>query len=223
MKIKFFELTSDINISELFGTINNTKYSEKTDFGFTVSSMSDNRISAKYSIKLEYCEVVVDPFGNEEKIYLERFLNINFSIITKNKINFLIVKNPPRSIRLLIDSFSEIFDTNISISTFVIKPIDILDRFKSNFGSRNIKINEIRVPNYSISQNTAASMNIKSSGNLLEDIKKLSVLQESIDKVTIILSLNFQHLKIELTKNCYFIAPPEVIDYLEMEVIKSLT
>jgi len=221
MKIKFFELSTGSNISELIARIAKTKYSNKNELGFLVSSLSDSHITAQYSIKLEHCEVIVDPFGNEEKIYVEKFLNINFSII-KGKTNFLVVRNPPRSIRSLIDSLNGLIDDNISVSTLVINPLNILDNLKDEFGSRNIKINEIKVSNHSISRNTSASMYIKSSGNILEDIKNLSISHEKIDKITVVLSINFKKLKVELSKNCFFLVPSEITDYLEHEVINQL-
>lgn len=117
-RFRWFRAEWPSSIRVLAKRIGMRTFNEDAGHGFFVDRVRDDYLEARYIERIEYTDVVIDPFGNELKFDRVEFRHTLFR--ASSAAPGLELIDPPRSVQALMNRLSEAVDFEVAIT-----PIDV--------------------------------------------------------------------------------------------------
>lgn len=170
VKAKIVNLYLDIPLSGFVEALSDSSYDSFKGKGFELFEYDDQSLRARFIKKVVYKEFVVDPYGGEEEIETVRFEECGFSIFSCNDEGFLlVVYNPPRTLKPLISSLSDIARSGFYVSSIEVDISKFLDDLKEADGYDVNSIDRLQVKKVVVNESSRADIVFTSAKNAFED------------------------------------------------------
>ena len=209
----------------IFDFIKNTPYSDAIGAGFTKFETIHNGISATFNKKTIMLEPVSDPFGDILEFERIVFEQIGFSIQTlSNKLCLLTFYNPPKTVKSFIDFLSKSEGVNVAYGNLTVDLKAFMKIIREEFGVKVFAISKVKVSNVPVTDKTRACLELNSSGDALNDLKKFVLDNDfKLDKIKVGGLYHDSKFSFELTSGASAIIPEEhvsvfndAISYMEL-------
>lgn len=131
-KFRWFKVEWPSSIRVLAKRIKMRPFNNDSGHGFIIDRVRDDFLEARYVEKVEYTDIVVDPFGKEFKFERIEFRHTKFRASTFPPGLELIA--PPRNIQALMNRLSEAVDFEAAITPVVIDVLKWAKLFQESGG-----------------------------------------------------------------------------------------
>ncbi|HBR1529706.1 TPA: hypothetical protein L9M45_005060 [Klebsiella quasipneumoniae subsp. quasipneumoniae] len=218
MKTKWFSASVHSNYKELREKLIDFQFSDELGWGFQVVKFSPDRLQARYSEKVKVSEVIVDPYGVENIIEYNKYVNFNFWLVPeRNGNHILIIENPPRSIKSFINNVVKCTGSEFYVSSKNIKIENLADSFKLNFDV--VSFRKAKLKGLSFSKYTSGNLEVESSKDALLDIKEVFLdASYRLDKAKLSLERSDFSYSIDITAGGSVIFDEEIFD----DIVKTV-
>ena len=225
LRLKWMRLKIRTSSEAIFDFIKNTPYSDAIGAGFTKFETIHNGISATFNKKTIMLEPVSDPFGDILEFERIVFEQIGFSIQTlSNKLCLLTFYNPPKTVKSFIDFLSKGGGVNVAYGNLTVDLKAFMKIIREEFGVKVFAISKVKVSNVPVTDKTRACLELNSSGDALNDLKKFVLDNDfKLDKIKVGGLYHDSKFSFELTSGASAIIPEEhvsvfndAISYMEL-------
>lgn len=144
VKIKWLRFSSALKPSQVMSGLKRMEYLPNDIEGFQIRQYRDDSISARYIERIDYDEVLKDPFGSESIIKRVVYNQFDFSISFSGGV--LEVVNPPRSLVKFTTRLGEVCDFNVSVEPVLIDLTRLYSSsifFKNAFTEKTIVVSDL--------------------------------------------------------------------------------
>ncbi len=117
-RLRWYKVEWPSSIRELAKRIKLRIFDDESGHGFLIDRVRDDFLEARYVERVEFTDVVIDPFGKELKFERVEFRNTLFRASSSSPGLELI--DPPRSVQALMNRLSEAVDFEVAITPAVI-------------------------------------------------------------------------------------------------------
>lgn len=174
-KLKVLKLKSKLNLDNLAKALVRNKYDESSHFGFLYTELEGQVLRSQYIEKKINTQEVLDPFGDSIETELVSYQYIDFELHYISQNTFLLVLlEPQRAIKSFSLNLAKITDYSISLDTILIDIESFLDLLSLNLKVERLKVERLKISSVPISNDSAASMEIVSKANALDEIALLT-------------------------------------------------
>lgn len=158
------------NISE---RIKSLPFSQKNPIGFELIETSNKRIGARYIERQYISDEIQHPFGEIEEVITVKYTIFYFEMIyIANGRALLKILNHPVSLRGFVKRLTDICNNNLSISKITFKLNNIYKTIISDSSVDRYSVRRLSVSSIPFSEETTARLNLNSTGNAYEELKK---------------------------------------------------
>lgn len=159
-RYRWFYAEWPIEIRELSERLKLRSFNPETGHGFIINRIRDEYLEAKYIEKIEYTDVVVDPFGNELNFERIEFRQTLFRV-TKDSPGLEII-DAPRSVQSLMNRLSETVDFEIAINSVL---VDVLawSKHLEKVCSSKFEVNSLQIGSLEVESGINAKIVLKGS------------------------------------------------------------
>jgi len=213
-KLYFIELES--NLDELAKIMQKEAYLSNKRNGFLIDILNHSNLSGQYIEEYIHEELVLNPYGEETKISIKKFIIINFdfSIYGKNKF-VLRIDNTPRGVKQFIDKLNNSINKSMIIFPIIFDINNVLLLIKENNNIRRVEIKELCVSSIFINKNTFAKINLYSEKDALNDFNEhFKFKQFNFDSFKCGFYYNQQYVDLEIRKSGLIIITGHAISLL---------
>lgn len=170
MKFHIFECSSTLNFSELTSILLKSKSEKAFECSLINIKYDDNSFLSTFYQEVKRHEKTIDLNGDENIFTFNYYIHQNFSFHYIEKRIFLIVHEPNKYSKNLIDFLSSIFRLKLSFKT---KKINLNNFIKKANNLNNFQILKARFNEISLSKSSKGSLEVTSSNNALTDFKNV--------------------------------------------------
>lgn len=157
-KFRWFKVEWPSSIRVLAKRIALRAFSEDSGHGFFVDRVRDDFLEARYVEKIEYTDVVIDPFGNELKFDRIEFRHTLFR--ASSSAPGLELIDPPRSVQALMNRLSEAVDFEVAITPVAVDVLRWAKLFQES-GCVSADIDSLQIGALEIEKGIVAKVLIK--------------------------------------------------------------
>lgn len=220
MKTKWFSASVNNTYKELREKLVDHQFNEQLGWGFQIIKYSPDRLQVRYSEKFRVNEVIIDPYGTENVIEYNKYLNFNFWMLPDKKSgHILVIENPPRTIKTFIENFVKCTNSDFYVSVKNIAVESFVNSFKDDFDE--VEFKKAKLKGLSFSKYTSGNLEIESSRNALLDIENFFLDGTyRIDKAKIFIAGDKGSYWIEITSSGSIIFDEEIFDNIVKAVVK---
>lgn len=170
MKLHIFECSSTLSFSDLISILIKSKSGNGLGCSLLNIKYDDTSFLSTFYQEVKRHEKTVDLNGDENIFTFNYYIHQNFSFhFIKSRI-FLIIQEPNKYSKNLIDFLSSIFKLKLSFKT---KKIDLNNFIQKAEKLPQFQILKARFNEISLSKNSKASLEVTSSNNALIDFKNV--------------------------------------------------
>ncbi|KYQ83291.1 hypothetical protein AWW72_14790 [Acinetobacter sp. NRRL B-65365] len=170
MKLHIFECSSTLSFSELISILIKSKSENNFECSLLNIKYDDNSFLSTFYREVKRHEKTVDLNGDENIFTFNYYIYQNFSFhLIKSRI-FLIIHEPNKYSKNLIEFLSSIFKLKLSFKT---KKIDLNNFIKKASNLPQFQILKARFNEISLSKSSKASLEVTSSNNALIDFQNV--------------------------------------------------
>lgn len=131
-RFRWFKVEWPSSIRALAKGIAKRPFNEESGHGFFVDRVRDDFLEARYVEKIEYTDIVTDPFGNELKFDRVEYRHTVFRASSFPPGLELI--DPPRSVQALMNRLSEAVDFDVAITPVSVDVLNWATVFQGSGG-----------------------------------------------------------------------------------------
>ncbi|WP_159879086.1 hypothetical protein [Aquitalea denitrificans] len=113
-RFRWFNAEWPTSIRTLAQRIKSRSFDNDSGHGFFIDRVRDDFLEARYIEKIQYTDVVVDPYGEELKFDRIEFQQTMFKMLSSSPGLELI--DPPRNVQALMNRLSEVADFGVAIT-----------------------------------------------------------------------------------------------------------
>ncbi|WP_336938101.1 hypothetical protein [Acinetobacter modestus] len=200
IKLNFFRVSSIDDFGMFTRNLaNNSSKKIEDKNGFQTISFDEKHFSGTFFDKNIYRNEIIGIDNEKKEIYYEYFNIINFTFLLEDKNTYLVLSNPPRSIRSLLEFFANEKTFNLNINTIELN----LEKFSNCFINEfYFQILKVKFTNIHISKESIATIDIISSSNALTDFKDVFTSPSfKFKKIKFSYDNNHEKIIIEATNN----------------------
>lgn len=157
-RFRWFRAEWPSSIRALAKRIGMRTFNEESGHGFFVDRVRDDFLEARYVEKIEYTDVVVDPFGKELKFDRVEFRHTLFR--ASSSAPGLELIDPPRSVQALMNRLSEAVDFEVAITPVVVDVLRWATLFQES-GGVSADIDSLQIGALEIEKGIVAKVLIK--------------------------------------------------------------
>ena len=134
-RFAFFEVkgVEEIGFDRLSDAISANRFNSKSTSGFMVDKRSSNSLESRFVEKVVLTDTFTDPFGNAFSQERIQFNELRFLLRTQRP--QLTIWNTNPAFKAFSGRLLELADFQLSISSLVWQPLDVVERFHSEFQS----------------------------------------------------------------------------------------
>ena len=134
-RFTFFEVhrLEDIGFGHLTDAVANDRFDNKSTSGFMVDKRSSNSLESRFIEKVVSTDTFTDPFGNAYSQERIQFNELRFLLRTQRP--QLTVWNSNPAFKAFSGRLLELADFRLSISPLSWQPLDVVEKFHSEFQS----------------------------------------------------------------------------------------
>lgn len=171
MKTKWIKLTLSADVLSLSDRLHQFSYKTGMDAGFELVSFDNQQVTAKYFERHVLKELIEDPFGVVSEVEMIRYHSIDFSIFSLGGNDaVLMIENPPRSVKGLINCLSSLNGFGFFIDTLNVDINTLILFFRKTFGRTSVKVVSLRANNIILAEKTTGAIDVCSIGDALSDV-----------------------------------------------------
>lgn len=170
MKFHIFECSSNLNFSEISSNLINFKSNSLNLEKLLHIKYDDYSFLATFYQELKRTEQSIDINGKESIFTFDYYIHQNFSFHHINHRLFLIIYEPNKYSKNLIEYLNNIFKLRLSFKN---KKIDLNNFIIKGDKLGQFQILKARFNEVSLSKNSKASLEVTSSSNAITDFKKV--------------------------------------------------
>jgi len=153
--------------------LKNNQYNERNTYGFELVDYDPYHIKAIYYEKLEIDELIIDPFGKEDKITYIRYVRLPFTIFNiHNNTYILKMEAPPKTIKSFLQNIYSKLSFG-SIKAIEINLEDLYHNLNSSSDISRLEVNKLIINSVTITKDSYAKIEIKSYKNAYDDFKNV--------------------------------------------------
>jgi hypothetical protein len=225
IRFKLLSLKCSIdNIDELKSVLSNNFYEKLLGSGFVDVYIEDNELKGSFAETKTITRVVTDPFGISQEFDFIDYSYVNFSIQKVFPGRYVLtILSPPQSVKSLIDKFSAIIPGGIVVLSKDLNLNKLYVLLLDAEGLSNLRVDRLRVGNFSISDTAKASMEIVSRKSAFDEIE--SVVRNrafTVDKIKGRGLYRESSFTFELVKTGLGSVTEEVLPLIKTLLIKNL-
>lgn len=226
MRLKLLKVNLPLAFPDLAAIFSNHRYKEveRGAKGFEIFESNNNVLDARFISKKVEEGYVLGPFGDEEKVVNVSFDFFEFVLWRKsNGAAFLLLKNPPRGLKLFFQEMQNVLGGGFSVSEISFSLLAFMEALASIKGANYIKIDKVKVSGLVINKKSHASVEVGSSDNALEEMEKfLEDRVYNLDKIKFESFFGGLSFKCEASKSGSIIVPEAFFDYMGEEMQEIL-
>ena len=134
-RFAFFEVKGleDIGFDRLSDAVSGNRFNSKSTSGFMVDKRSSNSLESRFVEKVVLTDTLTDPFGNAYSQERIQFNELRFLLRTQRP--QLTVWNSNPAFKAFSGRLLELADFRLSISPLAWQPLDVAEKFHSEFQS----------------------------------------------------------------------------------------
>jgi hypothetical protein len=172
IRFKLLSLKCSIDsIEELKSVLTVNLYQELSGAGFVDVYIEDNQLKGSYAETKTITRVVTDPFGVSQEFDFIDYSYVSFLIQKFGPRRFVLtILSPPQSVKSLIDKFSAIIQGGIVVLSKDLNLNKLYSLLLDTNELSNLRVDRLRVGNFSISDTAKASMEIVSRKSAFDEI-----------------------------------------------------
>lgn len=168
MKLHIFECSTTLNFPELISIILKSKSDNNHSSTLLNIKYDDFSFVSTFYQEVKRFEKSIDLNGDENTYTFNYYIHQSFSFHYISKRLFLIINEPNKYSKNLIEFLNSIFRLKLSFKT---KKIDLNNFIKKAEYLTNFQILKARFNEISLSKNSKGSLEVTSSTNALKDFK----------------------------------------------------
>ncbi|AXL78686.1 TPA: hypothetical protein ACGJ7L_004465 [Pseudomonas aeruginosa] len=157
-RFRWFKVEWPSSIRTLAKRIAKRPFNEESGHGFFVDRVRDDFLEARYVEKIEYTDIVTDPFGNELKFDRVEFRHTIFR--ASSFAPGLELIDPPRSVQALMNRLSEAVDFEVAITPVSLDVLKWATLFQES-GSVSAEIDSLQIGALEIEKGIVAKVLVK--------------------------------------------------------------
>lgn len=160
-----------ITISALAARIKTKPFNSETRHGFVLDRVRDGFLEARYIERIEYKDLVIDPFG--EELFFDRveFRKSAFRVSTIQP--SIELREPPRSVQPLINQLSELVEFQLAISTDLVNVLDWADKVQA-LSMRTSVVDSVQINSLTLKEGVIAKMIVKGNVDVRTSYQELT-------------------------------------------------
>ncbi|MGP9500253.1 hypothetical protein [Halomonas sp. AOP43-D1-4] len=183
IKVKIVKFFLELPLNRLIEKFSDLSGHNFQDNSFTLTEFNENSVSAVYVEKVVTRETVIDLQGRESEVEVVRFPRYEFQLQKFGSDGFLLlVFNPPRSLKGLVDFLLKEVDGHIYFRESKVSVDDFIENAKSFDSILSVRADKIKAKGISISSSSYADVSVSSSLNAYVDLEEF--LQEKKFKIS---------------------------------------
>tara|TARA_R110002020_G_scaffold112613_3_gene259029 strand:+ start:121 stop:819 length:699 start_codon:yes stop_codon:yes gene_type:complete len=173
IKVKIVKFVLDMPLKRLIEKVSSLSSYGSQGNSCTLTEFSDSSLSAVYVEKVVTRETIIDLQGKENVIDVVRYPRYEFQIqrFVKENEFLLLVFNPPRSLRGLIEFLVGVLDKNIYFRDSKISVDKFIELAKSSKDIESVTVDKVKVKGVEVSRTSYADITISSSFNAYHDLE----------------------------------------------------
>lgn len=171
-KFKLYSIETTHSFDQLFSKIVESSNSIDSSYEIHPIKNRDNTLAFNFIEKKLLETSLLDKDGIEQLI---QYLHIdNFEFYIEKRLNnfFLVLKNPPRSLKFFKQTIAEILDYKISISDMKIEPLEWISNIEPNCDSE-FSVISIEIKDVIFNSKTYGSLSLKSHIDLRSSYQQM--------------------------------------------------
>ncbi|RTS10936.1 hypothetical protein DY937_29565 [Pseudomonas aeruginosa] len=144
IKVKWLRFSGGLNSKDVVKGLKRLEYSSAGVDGFQIVRFREEYVEGKYIERVEYEEVVKDPFGGELVSNRVIYNQVDFTISLDSRVLELL--SPPRSLVKFVTRLGEACDFNVSVEPLFLDLGSFGDRLefiKFNFFEKSIVVSDL--------------------------------------------------------------------------------
>lgn len=203
IKCKLYFIEIESNLDELAKIMQKEAYLSNKRNGFLVDILNHSNLSGKYIEEYIHEELVLNPYGEATKIFIKKFIIIDFdfSIYRKNKF-VLRIDNPFKGVKQFIHKLNNTINKSMILYPIIFDINNVLLLIKGNKNIRRVEIKELCVSSIFINKNTFAKVNLYSEKDAINDFNEhFKFKQFNIDSFKCGFYFNQQYVDLEIRKS----------------------
>lgn len=170
MKLHIIECSSTLPFSELISTLIMSKSFKNSEYSLLNIKYDDTSFLSTFYQEVKRQEKSIDLNGEENIFSFNYYVHQNFSFhVIKNRL-FLVINEPNKYSKNLIEFLNSVFRLKLSFKT---KKIDLDNFIKKASNLTHFQILKARFNEISLSKNSKGSLEVTSSTNALNDFKRV--------------------------------------------------
>lgn len=190
-KFKLYSIETTYSLDILFSKIVESSNSLDSSYEIHPLKSRANTLTFKFIEKKILETSLLDKHGIEQLIQYLHIDKFEFYIEKKLSKFFLVLKNPPRSLKFFKQTIADILDYKISISDMKIEPLQWVKNIELNYESE-FSVNSIEIKDVIYNSKTHGSLTLKSQIDLRSSYEQM------------ISSTNYKVSKVLISNNNYF-------------------
>lgn len=213
LKAKIVSLRIGKSLDGLVEALSHYYYSSEQGKGFELFEYDKSSLKAKFVKKVIYSELVVDPYGDESEVETIRFEECVFSIFPHDDCFFLVVYNPPRTLKSLISSLSDAIRTGVYVRTIDVDISGFLSALGESAELEVDSIDRLQAKKIVVNESSRADVVFTSAKNAFEDaVAFLKNKEFFIGKVRIQLHTGYRRGRMEVSSSASFGCSEKIFD-----------
>lgn len=224
IKVKVVKFVLDISLKLFVDKMANFFEFSTRDNSCTLLEYDENSLSAEYVEKVVTRETIIDDQGNETDIDVVRYPRYEFQIQSFNTNGefLLLVLNPPRSLKSLVEFLIKTSSNNIFFRELKFSLEVFLDRAKAFEGISSFTVDKVKAKGVQISGASYADVLVSSSGNAYQDLEGfLDKKNYKISNVRMRVKTKFGSGKVEISSSGLLGVDQNVFDEILDFFLKS--
>lgn len=169
-KYKLFNFESSLSLELLKEQFIANKNISDISFEIKPIRLTDTNLGFNFSENKLMETYLLDINGNEQLIEYLQIDSFDFQVISTKLDTFLLIKNPPRSLKNFKQSISEILNYEVSFIEININPLEWIESLEKS-SEYTFEIRSLEVKEIIFSSSTNGSMTLKSQSDLRNSYK----------------------------------------------------
>ena len=170
-RFRWFKVDWPTSIRTLAGRIKARTFEAESGHGFFIDRVRDDFLEARYVERIQYTDLVVDPFGQELKYERVEFRQALFR--ASSAAPGLELIDPPRNVQALMNRLSETVDFEVAITPAVVDVLSWSASLQRTGGVSSV-VDSLQIGALEIESGIVAKVVIKGDKDVREACTKLT-------------------------------------------------
>lgn len=172
LKYKFLHINLPEGLERTYEYLVGAPFVTDGQSGFDAVSFARDHFEAKFTEQVITNEKIADPFGNVQEVVTTRYVTNEFLVFDFNGNFVLALRNPSRSVNVLIKRLSGLIGTGFFAASIVTE----IERFGSfvreKHGDLGLVATKVLASNLALDSHSTASIELFSGLDALQDLRR---------------------------------------------------